>query len=291
MAVNFNGLTAYVDEQRYPLIKKAVLGGKTIGLINLQTGVKGAAAINLINVDPAIQEGGCGFNAQGDAALSQRILDSKLLKVDMNFCDKDFIKYWTNYEVKVGAGKETLPFEEYFTSGVVEKVAEKLEKMVWNGTGEGNEFKGILTILAEEDDVKSANGTGAYATIKAAYQAIPVEVLDKAAIFVGMDTFRSFMLDLVEKNLYHYPANGADVQEIVLPGTSTKVIAVAGLNGTKKVVAADPENLFFGCDMLEDSEAFDFWYSKDNREYRLTISFNGASQVAYPNEVVVATIA
>lgn len=289
MAINFNGLTNYVDEQRYPLIKKAVLGGKTIGLINLQTGVKGAAAINLLNVDPAIQAGGCGWNAQGDAALSQRILDSKLLKTNMSFCDKDMRNYWMNYEVKIGAGKETLPFEEYFTTGVVEKIAEKLERMVWQGREEEGGFKGLLPIL-DETDRATATASDAYGLIKATYEAIPVEVLDKAVIFVGMDTFRSFMLSLVEKNLYHYPANGADVQEIIFPGTNTKVVAVAGLNGTRKAVGADPANLFFGCDMLEDAETFDIWYSKDNQEFRLAVQFNGATQVAYPNEVVVGSI-
>lgn len=292
MAINLTGLEAYVDEQRLPLIKKAVLGGKTIGVINLQTGVKKAAALNLINVDPAIQAGACGFNAQGDAALSQRVINTELLKVNMEYCDKDFINFWTGYEVKVGAGKEQMPFEEYFTGMVIEGINAKIEKMVWTGDKENDgEFDGILTLLADEAGVKTANGTGAYAAIKAAYSAIPVEVLPKAAIFVGADTFRSFMLEMVEKNYFHYAADGADVQEFVLPGTNTKVIAVNGLNGTNKVVAADPANLFYGCDMLDDAETFDFFYSKDNRTYRLVVVFNGGTQVAYPNEVVIATIA
>lgn len=291
MAINLSGLETYVDEQRLPLIKKAVLGGKTIGLVNLQSGVKKSAALNLISVNPTIQAGGCGFNAQGDAALSQRVIETELLKVNMEYCDKDFLNYWAGYEVKVGAGKETMPFEEYFTSMVIEGINAKIEKMVWTGdASKDGEFDGFLTILADES-VKTANGAGAYAAIKAAYSAIPVEVLPKATIFVGADTFRSFMLEMVEKNYFHYAADGADVQEFVLPGTNTKVIAVNGLNGTNKVVAADPANLFYGCDMMEDAETFDFFYSKDNRTYRLVVVFNGGVQVAYPDEVVVATIA
>lgn len=292
MAVNLTGLTNYVDEQRLPLIKKAVLGGKTVGLINLQTGVKKSAALNLISVDPTIQAGGCGFNAQGDATLSQRVLETELLKVNMEYCDKDFAKYWTGYEVKIGAGKESMPFEEYFTSMVIEGINAKIEKLVWTGNKENDgEFDGILTILNGADGVKTATGTGAYGAIKAAYSAIPVEVLPKASIFVGADTFRSFMLEMVEKNYFHYAADGADVQEFMLPGTNTKVIAVNGLNGSNKVVAADAANLFYGCDMMDDAESFDFFYSKDNRAYRLVVDFNAGTQVAYPNEVVVGTIA
>lgn len=292
MAINFTGLEKYVEEHNLPLIKKSVLGGKTISLINLQAGVKKSSALNLINVTPAIQAGGCGFNPQGDATLSQRILNAELLKVNMTYCDKDFLNYWTNYEVKVGAGKEVMPFEEYFTGMVVEAINEKVEKLVWTGDKDNaGEFDGILTILAGEDGVVTASGSGAYNAIKNAYSACPVEVLEKATIFVGADTFRSFMCEMVEKNFYHYPADGAMTQEFVLPGTNTKVVAVNGLNGTKKVVVADAMNLFYGCDMLDDMESFDFFYSKDNREYRLVVSFNGGTQVAYPSEVVVGTVA
>lgn len=292
MAINLTGLTNYVDEQRLPLIKKAVLGGKTVGIINLQTGVKKSAALNLISVDPTIQAGGCGFEAQGDATLSQRVINTELLKVNMSYCDKDFLNYWAGYEVKVGAGKEQLPFEDYFTSMVIEGINAKIEKLVWQGDKDNaGEFDGLLTILADAEGVKTAQGAGAYAAIKAAYTAIPVEVLPKASIFVGADTFRAFMLEMVEKNYFHYAADGADVQEFILPGTNVKVIAVNGLNGTNKVVAADAANLFYGCDMMDDAEAFDLWYSKDNREYRLAVQFNAGAQVAYPNEVVIATVA
>ena len=286
MAINFDGLTSYVDEQRFPLIKKAVLGAKSVGIINLQSGVKKSAALNLINVEPTIQAGGCGWNAEGVATLSQRVLETELLKVNIPFCDKDFINYWTNYEVKVGAGRETLPFEEYFTSSVIENVNAKIERMVWQGRKENSgEFNGILAVLEGTDAVSVESVASAYGAIKAVYEAIPVEVLPKASIFVGADTFRSFMLEMVEKNYFHYSADA--VEEFILPGTNTKVIAVNGLNGTKKVIAADPMNLFYGCDMLDDAETFDLWYSKDNREYRLAVQFNAGTQVAYPNEVVI----
>lgn len=289
MAVNFN-VSEYVDQQRLPLIKKAVLGARTTGLINLQAGVKGKAALNLIDVNPTIQGGGCGWNASGDATFSQREIDSKILKVNMAFCDKDFAAYWANYEIKIGAGKEVMPFEEYFTTAVIDGVNAKVETMIWQGN-EGEGFKGLLPILDETDAKKFEGSTGdVYEAIKAAYTELPVAVLDKAVIFVGADIFRSYMLALVEKNLYHYPANGADVQEIIIPGTNTKVVAVNGLNGSNKIVGANPMNLFYGCDMLDDKETVDFWYSKDNREYRLAIQFNAGVQVAYPNEVVVGEL-
>ena len=36
--------------------------------------------------------------------------------------------------------------------------------------------------------------------------------------------------------------------------------------------------------MQNDNETFDFWYSKDNQEFRLAINFVEGVQVAFPDE-------
>lgn len=46
--INVSSLTQYVDEQRLPLIRKAVLAPKSADLFNLQTGVKSKAALNIL---------------------------------------------------------------------------------------------------------------------------------------------------------------------------------------------------------------------------------------------------
>lgn len=292
MAFNLSNLEKYVDEQRLPLIKKAVLGARTLLFINLMTGVKRTSALNLLNTNPTLQAGGCGFTAQGDATLSQRLLNAENLKVNMEFCNKDLLDYWCAFETKASAiGTESVPFEEALTTSLNENINAKIEKLVWTGDKDNTgEFDGILTVL-DGEAVKTATGTGAYEAIKATYQAIPVEVLDKAVIFVGADTFRSAMMTMVEKNYYHYPADGSDIQEFVFPGTNTKVVGVNGLNGTNKVVASDPMNLFFGTDMLDDAETFEFFYDKGDRIWKFVCEFNGGCQVAYPDMVVVGEVA
>lgn len=293
MGLDLNSLPLYVEQRRLPLIKEAVLKAKSASLFNLQTDVKTSAAINLVTVAPTIQTGGCGWNDAGTAKLSQRVINTGLMKINQSFCERDFLKYWTGYEVKVGVGAETLPFEEYFTSLIVDEVKAGVEKMIWQGDTASEDdtikhFDGVLKVL-NGTDAATASGSTAYEAIKAVYMAIPEKVLDKAAIFVGADVFRSYMQEMVEKNFYHYSANGYPVEEFIMPGTNTKVIAVNGLNGTNKIVAADPMNLFYGCDMMNDTEVFDLWYSKDFREFRLAIQFNAGVQVAFPDEVVVGT--
>ena len=288
MSVTLTGLTTYIDERRLPLLSEAVLKGKTASLVNVQTGVKYKSALNLINVAPELQAGDCGWNAQGSAELSQRIITAPVVKVNQAFCHKDFLKYWTNYEVKVGVGENKMPFEEYFTNAIVENIKAANEKMIWQGDDELG-VEGFLDVIGDAA-VTAATASKAYDAIKNVYMAIPEEVLDKAVIFVGADVYRSFIQEMVEKNLYHYSANGTD-NEFMFPATNTKVIAVNGLNGTKKIVGARPENMFIGVDMLDDAEKFEMWYSKDNDEYRLAIQYNLGAQVAFTDEIVLGGIA
>lgn len=294
MALNFNGLATYVEERRLPLIGEAVLKSKTTSMVSVQSDVKFKSALNIISVAPTLQDGAaCGWNAAGDAELSQRIITAPVIKVNQAFCHKDFLKYWTNFECTIGAGNEKMPFEEYFVGQIVENVKAKNEKLVWQGDTDGEGelalTDGFLKVIGDEaiDATADAN---AYKAIKNVYMAIPEKVLDKAVIFVGADTYRQFIQEMVDKNLYHYSANGAD-QEFIFPATNTKVVAVNGLNGTKKIVAARPDNLFVGVDMANDAEKFEMWYSKDNDEFRLTIQYNLGTQVAFPNEIVIGAIA
>jgi hypothetical protein len=287
-------LTSYVEQRRLPLIKEAVLKAKSASLFNLQTDIKTSAALNLLST--AIQFGdglACGWDEAGTQTLSQRILATGNIKINMAYCDKEMLKYWTQYQVRVAAGQKTLPFEEDFVNAVVENVKAAIETAIWQGdtssqTNNLKYFDGLLKILknaAGTVDV-TITGTSAYDDIMAVYNAIPEKVLDGASILVGSDTFRKFIQELVAKNYYHYSGENLN-GEIMLPGSQVKVIAVNGLNGTDKIVAGQlDKNFFYGCDMMNDEEKFELWYSQDFREFRLAIEFNAGVQVAFPDEVV-----
>lgn len=290
-------LTSYVEQRRLPLIKEAVLKAKSASLFNLQTDIKTSAALNLLST--AIQFGdglACGWDEAGTQTLSQRILATGNIKINMAYCDKEMLKYWTQYQVRVAAGQKTLPFEEDFVNAVVENVKAAIETAIWQGdtaseTNNLKYFDGLLKILKDAAGTVDVTitGTSAYDDIMAVYNAIPEKVLDGASILVGSDTFRKFIQELVAKNYYHYSGENLN-GEIMLPGSQVKVIAVNGLNGTDKIVAGQlDKNFFYGCDMMNDEEKFELWYSQDFREFRLAIEFNAGVQVAFPDEVVLGT--
>lgn len=288
-------LPAYVEERRLPLIAKAVLGAKSAQMFNLQTDVKEKSALNILTTDVAFGDGkACGWSETGSSTLSQRYIEPQYFKVNQAFCEKKLLGTWAGYAVKVAAGSKTLPFEEMFISDIVAHVNEKVEKILWQGNKSNSsgsiECDGILKILTDAEstvDVSFASGSNAYDKVKAMYNAIPAEIIDKedTAIFVGEDDYRDFIQNLVDAKLYHVTPeynNG----EYMLPGTTIKVIAVNGLNGTHKMVAGQKSNIYYGCDMANDKEVFDFWYSKDNREFRLAIEFVAGVQVAFPDQMV-----
>lgn len=289
MSVNLNGLTTYVEQNTDNLVAKASLGAPSLKYFTLQTGVKGETAINVLDTTITLGNGkACGWNESGETKVSQRTIKPWVAKVNRSFCDKAMVDYFLNAEVNIAAGRQTLPFEEKFIADVIKGVNEEVEKAVWQGTTiGGTKYNGLLDILAGATKVEL--DTTVFGTVKKVYKAIPAAVLTDSAIFMGVDKYRDLVMELVEKNLYHYNVNdNADVFEMVLPGTSTKVIGVPGLNGKDNVVALPLSETIYGVDMQNDKEEFKFWYSDDNQEFRLAINFNGGVQVAFLDNCVIA---
>lgn len=288
MAVNLSSLSVYVDENKLDLIRKSVLGAKTIGYLNLQTGVKGKTKINLLETTVTFGDGAtCGFTDNANTKLSQREIDPASIKINATFCDKSMQRYFMNHQVAVAAGRSTLPFEEQFVNSLVESTGVELEKAIWNGVNiGGTEYKGFLDFSADYTTVSKAASETAYEMIRKGYDAIPSASLADTVIFLGIDKYRELAGELTAKNLYHYDPKIDEAFEMILPGTTTKVVGVPGLDGTGKGLALNVKHAFYGTDMEGDEEVFDLWYSKDNQEWRAAINFVFGVQVAFPNENV-----
>ena len=286
-------LPNYVEEHRLPLIAKSVLRGKTIELVQVETGVKSDTALNLISASVTFGDGSsCGWTPTEGVSLSQRKLVPVFVKVNQAFCDKNMLKKWASYEVTLAAGRNTLPFEEQFLEEISNSINEQIEKMVWQGDSANGQSRvecdGFLKILGADSsviDVTFTSGANVYQRTLQVLNAIPGEVYDKASIFMGADYFRSLVQDLVAANLYHYDDNDGEM-ETILPGTNIKVYGVHGLDGTKKIVAGPRDEMFYGVDFENDEEVFDLFYSKDNREFRLAVEFACGVQYAFGDHMV-----
>lgn len=296
-------LPEYVEQNHDSLLRDALMGSESAKMFTLQTGVKTKTALNLLNTSIVFQDGmACGFNADGTSTISQRTITAPLIKVNMNFCEKTLLNTALQHDVRVQAKQKSLPFEQDFTADVVENVASGVEKMVWQGdtASEDNTLKwtdGLIKILKASDGITKAENKLTHTSgkvkdaVDAVVMAIPTPVLKKAVIFMGYDYYRAYVMELQALNLYHNSGDGLDKGETYYQGTNIKIKAVSGLDGTNTIVAGNPENFFYGTDLQGDEEKFDFWYSKDNQEFRLAVQFSVGVQVAFPNQCVISTVA
>lgn len=297
---NVTGLPAYVDQNRPLLLNEAILGGVSARLFTLMAGVKSSAALNILASEVVFGDGSvCGWNEAGAATLSQRVLTTGQIKVNMAVCDKTLLGKWAEYQVRIAAGQKNLPFEEDLMRDLAKRISNALEVAIWRGDTSSasanlNKFDGMIKLL-------SASGSGAISSaavsgetkiqaVKRTLLAMPSGTLtEDAVIFCGTDFLRDYEQELVAANLYHFEP-GRDYDEIRVPGSRVRLVATVGLDGQSYLVAGQLSNFFFGCDLMDDSEKFEVWYSQDNREFRIAVEFNAGVQVAFPGNVVIAGI-
>ena len=292
-----NSLQDYVQVNKELLIKNfSIAGGETRKRITVQTGIKKDEYINYLNITPTFQSGvGCGFNAQGEAALTQRIIETARFKVNMEFCPDTLVGKYAEYQVSINASEnESLPFEEDFMQALTNEIVKKIETTIWQGVKESDLIDGFLTIAGKESDVVDVTiaGTSAYEDILAVYNKMTENTLELGGeIYVSPAKFRAFMQEMVVKNFYHYNPGNAEPGEFLLPGSNVKVVRTPGLAGKTQIVGTFAKNMYYGCDLENATEDIKLWYSDDDDLVKVTVKWNMGVQFAFPGEVVLGATA
>ena len=281
MGYNVEGLSQYVKENEGIILKDVVFGnvyGDTIPLMTKQLGVKTSEKIHPSTIEAILQDvGNCGFESKGGLTISERTIATENKKVNVGFCEDTLLNKFAEYKVRIGADEGAMPFEAEIIEGLVKNVSEKVEELVWN-----------QLLNADGINGQNATATTAYDRVMEVYSAMPEAILEDGIIFVNPATFRAYVMELVNKNLYHYnPANG-DLSEIFLPGSGVKVRKAKGIK-TNDLFATSPKNMVYGTDFLNNKEEVKVWYSDDAGEWRIKMRFNAGAQVAFPDLVVKRT--
>ena len=313
MAFTFTGLVDYIDEQSFPMLTKSLIGGRTASMLTTQVGVAGKTKINLLDVGVNMQDGaGCGWLASGAVALTQREIDAKQVKINLEFCPKELQGYYWRTQMAAGTHQDSIPFEEQFANYLVAKVQDEIEKVIWNGdavtpaAGNLAMFDGLVMPRALYTDCNL--GTGSFPTpltgavtisnVLEAIERIYVETPSAAVaqgdfkIFMGTDKFRVLAAALMNGNglssaggqLNNYTSS-FDPLRLIFPGTNIEIVGVGGLEGTNDIYGMSMANAILGVNLSEDSSKLETWYSQDDRVYRVAMEFTMGVQVAYPDQV------
>ena len=289
MAINVSTLPDYIQENRDELFVKAIASTKTLDYIESMLGVKGKAALNYLNSTVVLADGeSCGWNPQGDDTFTQKTVTTKLVAVNKEFCAKQMRSKWMSYDLSLAAGRENLPFEQKIAESNVAAIKKAVEKLIWQGdTSLG--IDGLLKqIKAEENSIKVNGGTTILEKIGKVIAAIPAGALEKGVnVFMSYTDFRSYVEAKNAECCGNMPVIDANVDYLVYAGDSRiKLVPVAGLEGTNKIVAAPYDALVYATD-VEDSEGiFKMWFDEKEDKFLFKVLFTAGTAVKYPDETV-----
>jgi len=316
MSFSVSTLSNYTKENEAQLVTSSVLGAKTAALIksagNVMVGVKSAETINIMDTDAFFQAGGtCGWNASGTTSFTQRTVTVGKIKVQEALCPKALEAKYLQKALPTGSQYDSIPFEQDYSDRKAKTIASQLETALWQGdtasaNGNLNKFDGFIKLIGAAAGVVDANVSGyisgaplssitaanVIALFDGVYSAIPAKVVasEDMVIVCGMDTFRTYTIALKNANMFNYAFDGKADSEFVLPGTSIKVVALQGLNGTNDVYAMRLSNLFLGTDLLNEEEKFEIFFAKEADEVRFAAEFKMGVNVAFPDEIVKVAI-
>lgn len=296
-----NFLSANKDE----LISKAVFNSKTSRLLNLQTGVKNPTAIVRLDSSVTLADGTtCGFSATGEDVFSNRVLTPAFIKVNKQFCPKDFLNTWKASDVKIAAtGQENnMPFEQQIIDSNLNQLGVIIEKLIWQGnttSGTGNMAlaDGLYTLMDADitnsvipaGNVIAKGSDSIWTRVQKTWLTLDPAMAANATILMSVSMFKQMIIDLTNTNLYHIFEEVTEGEySISMPGAAgTTIRGIEGLEGLDVIIATPMDNLYYGVDLENDAEDVDLFYSQDDRVFKMVIEFVVAVNYAIPEYIYV----
>jgi len=305
MGFTTSSLTDYVDQTSTDLLTATQFAGETAAMMNLQTGIKSSAALQLLSTNAVPQAGEtCGFNASGDVTFSQRNLATVAIKFQDTLCPRALQAKWTQVLLKKGQQISESDIPKVIVDNIVGGIKQRLETADWQGDTASpsaylNLYDGLIkTIVNATGEVvatASTYNTANCRTIVAnIISNIPAALKGNGAvkIFMGYDAVEVYRQKLMNDNLYHVPAGSADQKGIMAEGSVHEIVPVHGLDGLYAtatqncIFAFNPDNVFLGVDMENEEETFKMWMSQDDDNVKYSVRFRRGWQIAYPTEIV-----
>lgn len=309
-------LTAYVEENKADLISKAVLGGKTMEIVDVRYGIKSKENIPTLESTAPFQAGAsCGFTSSGTTTIGKVQIETSPIKVAEELCLQDLEAYFTQKYLPAGANPDTTTIAADIINRKIANIARSVEVALWQGkTTYTNDtvlkaIDGWLTKIAagspvaatQQASISSSTVLGIFEDI---YTKIPAAAIynEPVIAFCGMDTFR-LLLNKITATYGFYGNYTTDAAagswSLVYPGTNMKVMATPGLNADNpvengvlptavknRIIATYASNLVVGTDLGTDMTQMDAWYSKDNQTFRMLTRFRLGVAVKWMDHVV-----
>jgi len=304
-----SALADRTNDETTDILRKQVFTGSTLDLVNIQEGVKYKELVKQFDVDVTWQDGSsCGFNASGDAVLTDREIQVYPVKLNLEFCNLDLLDTWGNLLLAQGSINELedMPLEEILIAHLNEKNSKALNTAVWQGNisaGTGNNafFDGFELLFNTESanmiDINT-NGatvfdsTTAYDIMYDAYidyqsDDTGLAVLENsgAVAMLTRAQYGALIKNISDENNFHFDAMRAQEDgSFTLPNTDLVVRRFGERADNTKFYIGRPEDMIVGTDLRSDFDNVAVWYDETDEVIRVKIRFKAGVQVTFPSQ-------
>ena len=246
-------------------ISAALKASNSLDYLTMIENIKFKSNIQALNQTVnSVVDATCDFIPAGTLALTEKVLEPKLLQVNMDICSKTLLSSWEALEMRAGAGAPPPPsFEDYVISYMGEIIAQATENSIWGGTNVAGQFNGFLgaatglLLPGVDATVVQDAAAGAYtagtiiAELQGAVAVIPTTTLGKEDLHIYMSQ-RTYQYYISAVSTLGY-VNAYNMNGDYVPMFEGYKIAVCNGMLENELVIAQKSNLFFGTDLLSDA--------------------------------------
>jgi len=297
----------YAGEAARPYVAAAILSADTLanGYISVLENVHSKAVLRKFS-GAAIQNNydgsDCTFStpSSGQLTLGEAVLEAQSLKVNEQVCNADLRATWESAQMRGESSAAPADFSSYVAQYVAAKVAEGIERNIWQGNydytdggtdGTYTSFNGICAQLVAgtpgEEDLLTGATTAANIMARIAGLAVPNVIAGDpdTKLFMSRAMKQLYYNALADTYNLPFHAEGAANQY-----NGYEIITPAGMPDDTFLFAKG-ENMYFGTNLLTDhiqASVLDLTGVTGDDVTRVIMQFSGGTQVVDLDSIAIA---
>lgn len=239
------------------MLIKSILGLTLPKYSTIRPNLKGTTEkVGFVTNDVILQDLSCGFDPTGETTQNLVTIDLCNKKVNQQLCPYDLYDTYLSQSLSNANFQESVPFEEVILTDISNRIANQVEKQLWQntiasgGTYGSACFDGVGALItsgngATQIAYSAATSSTGLDVFTAIYENIPANVLhrDDLVIYTSYANYRGLVASMRNSsyiNLFSFDSAGAAEGEewsLMLPGTNVRVIPTVGLDGVSAYYA------------------------------------------------------
>ena len=306
MATTTSISTTYAGEFAGKYISAALLSGKTLadGNITIKPNIKYKEVVKKVATNGIVKNADCDFDATSTITLTERVIEPEEFQVNLQLCKEPFRSDWEAVQMGYSVF-DNLPkdFSNFLIAHVADKVAQKIEQNIWNGTNAtAGEFDGFNVLVAADSDVVDVSGTPITAAnvvteLGKVVDAIPSAVYgsEDLTIYAPANVYRAYIRALGGFGASGLGAAGTDSKGTQwysegqgLQFDGVQIVLAPGL-ANEQILCAEKSNLWFGTGLMSDQnevKVIDMADIDGSQNVRIVMRFTAGIQYGIGSEIV-----